>query len=233
MVLGTSKPIHFLKRTIMNLARYLCIAVMLAATVVALHSCASSTMLVEEWHDTAYNAPALNNVLVISFSKDPARRRMWEDAFVTVLAGYNVAATPLYRQYPENMPDSAQVGATVRNGNYQGFVVIRRIPQVKEVHYVPEYVSTEAATRYNPFIKQYETFYKDIVHPGFVDTLKFERRVVDFWVTGDKPHVIWSGTTSTPVPAQPDQLRTEVTTTILSELARYGYIPAKKKDEKK
>jgi hypothetical protein len=217
----------------MKLARYLCIPFMLVAAVITLHSCASSTLLVEEWHDTAYHAPAVGNVLVISFAKDSARRRMWEDAMVTGLADYNVTATQVYREYPENMPDSAQVGAAIRNGNYQGFVIIRRIPQVKEVTYVPEYVSTEATTRYNRFLRQYETYYRDVVHPGYVDTLKYERRVVDLWVAGDKPHVIWSGTTSTSVPAQPDQLRTEVIATILSELAQYGYIPAKKKDEKK
>jgi len=212
----------------MKLLKYLSIAGMLVAAVVALHSCASSTMLVDVWHDTAYNAPAISKVLVISVAKDPIRRRLWEDAFTTELSRYTVAATPLYRQYPESLPDSAQVGAAVRSGGYEGFLVIRRIPQEKEVINVSEYVSTQAETRYNRFLRRYETYYEDVLHPGYIDTMIYERRTVDLWVTGDKPHIVWTGTSRTPVPAPSDELRSNVISAVLSVLAQYALIPGKK-----
>lgn len=212
----------------MKLLKYLCIAIMMVAATVALHGCASSTMLVDQWKDVSYKAPPITKVLVLSMAKDPVRRRMWEDAFSAELSNYNVAATPLYRQYPENLPDSAEIGAEVRSGGYEGFLIVRRIAQEKEVNYVPDYVSTEAETRYNHFLRRYETYYEDVVHPGYIDTLTFERRTVDFWVTGNKPHLIWSGTTSTPVPIPSEVLRGDVVDAALSALSENRLIPGKK-----
>lgn len=53
-------------------------------TIAVILSCSPTTELVNVWKDPALQAP-INHVLVIAMRRDPIRRRLWEDAFVTQL----------------------------------------------------------------------------------------------------------------------------------------------------
>ncbi|HEY6948485.1 MAG TPA: hypothetical protein VI297_06675 [Gemmatimonadales bacterium] len=66
-------------------------AVLCAVTVAA---CASSSRLVDTWVRPDYAGGPMRSMLVLVVRRDPVRRRIWEDAFVSALAEKGVQATP-------------------------------------------------------------------------------------------------------------------------------------------
>src|SRR5882672_7424932 len=50
--------------------------------VLGLGGCAGGAAMTDMWNDATFSARPVQNVFVIALRKDPARRRLWEDAFV-------------------------------------------------------------------------------------------------------------------------------------------------------
>src|SRR5436190_858963 len=66
--------------------------VSLALLALALAGCASSAGLVNMWKDPEYGPAPLHKVYVIVAKKDPAHRRLTEDAFVSALTKRGISA---------------------------------------------------------------------------------------------------------------------------------------------
>lgn len=196
---------------------------LLCCTFVLIAGCASSA-LVDVWRDSAFHAPALNRMLVISVSRNAVQRRIWEDAFSTGLAGHHVAATPSYREFPDAVPDTNQVEQVVRSNNYDGVLVIRRLPAELTTQYQQGYMTKEQDTRYDRRSDRFITYYRDIDHGGYVDSQKVDIRAIDVWATKEEGQMIWSATSKTPEPNSAQTVRPEIVMLVVSELSKQGII---------
>jgi hypothetical protein len=190
--------------------------------------CASSS-LVDVWHDHSFHAAPLGKMLVISVRKDATKRRIWEDAFAGELAKHGVTATASYSLFPDALPDSDQVMAAVQTSGFDGVLVIRRLPTETDTRYVPGYTSTEADVRYSPYYWQrYRTYYREIEHPGYIDSETVAIRAIEVTTTGNGGRLIWSATSRTPDPAAVTDMQEGIVSLVTTELAKRSIIGSTK-----
>lgn len=201
----------------MKTHRALVAGFVLCCSLVLLAGCTSSE-LVDIWSDPSFQPPSLKKMLVISASKSPVRRRIWEDAFSEELAKHAVAASPSYRLFPDALPDTEQVIQCVRSNGFDGVLVVRHLPAVTETQYLQGSVVSEQNIRYDRRNDRFVTYYRDIEYAGYTDSTKIDLRIIDVWATGNNGHMIWSGTSRTPEPNETAEARPEIVKLVMSEL---------------
>ena len=195
---------------------------------VLLAGCASSE-LVDIWSDSSVPLPSLKKILVISVSKNPAKRRIWEDAFCVELAKHSVDATPSYRSFPDEVPDTDQVIQIVRTNGFDGVLITRWLPHEMDTHYVQGEVTKDYSTRYDRRNDDgFITYYRFIQHAGTVDSQQVNIRAIDVWGTADGGRLIWSATSRTPEPNSMSEVRPEIARLVTCELTDRGIIASEK-----
>jgi hypothetical protein len=205
--------------------------VFLKAAVVATFGCLIGLMcgcmpssLIDVWHDPSFKTPSLGKILVIAVRKDPAKRRIWEDAFTRELAKHIVTATPSYRMFPDAPPDTNQIIGTVQTNGFDGILVIRRLPAETNTYYVNGYTSLEPAAYYSRYWQRYWTYYREIDHPGYTDSQKVDIRAIDVTTTGAGGRMIWSATSRTPDPGSVTDAQRGIAGLVIADLAKRGII---------
>ena len=211
----------------MNSRRFICFAALLCCILTLMPGCATS-VLVNKWSDASYHGPAFTKIFVIAVRRDPIKRRVWEDVFVEELAKHSVRATQSYRLFPEAAPDSGQIDDAVSKNGFDGIIITRRLPKTVSSRYVNGYVSKEVKTRYSRRKQEFKTYYFDVEHPGYVDTLKIANRAIDVWTTDSLSRMIWSAVSETPEPATPEAVHLDIVDQVLGELEQKGIIPKAK-----
>jgi hypothetical protein len=180
------------------------------------------------WRDTSYTAGPMKNILVLAVKKNPAHRRIWEDGFIDELAKYGVTATPSYRLFYNDLPDTNDVILAIMANGYDGVLLInRRVTQTTTTH-IPGYTTKKPLYSYDPWQNSYFLHYDREYHDGYTDTTKIVQHEVNLWTTKEKGRMIWSGTTEVLDPSSSKQVNDEILNLIIPELATQGIIPVKK-----
>jgi hypothetical protein len=211
----------------MNLYKKLIITAIFCCSIILLESC-STSILVDEWNDPSFHESPLNKILIIAIRKNPVQRRIWEDAFVSELSKQGVNATSSYKMFPDALPDTDQVIETVQKNDFDGILVTRILQKETETHYVESYVTSESKLRYNPFRNMYSTYYRDVEHPGYVDSSTVDRRAIEVWVIRDKERIIWGATSNTPEGNSLAAVKNDIVDLVIPELLRYDIIKSSK-----
>jgi hypothetical protein len=196
---------------------------LLLCLMMVLESC-STSVLVDEWNDPSFHESPLNKMLIIAIRKNPIQRRIWEDAFVGELSKKGVMSTSSYKLFPAALPDTDQIIETVQKNGFDGILVTRILQKETETHYVESYVTSESKLRYNPFRNSYSTYYRDVEHPGYVDSSTVDRRGIEVWVIRDKERIIWGATSNTPEGNSLEAVKNNIVDLVIPELSRYGII---------
>jgi hypothetical protein len=191
--------------------------------IVLIESC-STSVLVDEWNDPSFHESPLNKILIIAIRKNPIQRRIWEDAFVGELSKKGVMSTSSYKLFPNALPDTDQVIETVQKNGFDGILVTRILQKETETHYVESYVTSESKLRYNPFRNSYSTYYRNVEHPGYVDSSIVDRRGIEVWIIRDKERIIWGATSNTPEGNSLEAVKNNIVDLVIPELLRYGII---------
>ncbi len=203
-----------------------CICVtLLLCCVIALMPCCSTSVLVNQWSDASYQGPALTNILIVAIRKNPVRRRVWEDAFIEDLARHGVNAMQSYRLFPGALPDSGQIVGAVAKSGFDGIIITRRLPKAVNTQYVNGYVTQEIETKYSQRKQRFFTYYRDVEHPGYIDTQKIANRSIDVWTADTNSRMIWSAVSETPEPATEEAVHRDIVNLVTDDLARRGIIP--------
>ena len=203
------------------------IAPVLCCLMILIESC-STSVLVDEWNDPSFHESPLNKILVIAIRKNPVQRRIWEDAFVREFSKKHVQATSSYKLFPDALPDTDQVIETVQKNGFDGILITRILQKETETHYVESYISTESKTRYNPFRNMYSTYYRDVEHPGYVDSSIVYRHAIDVWVIRDKERIIWGATSNTSEQNSVEAVQNDIASLVISELLQNSIIRSEK-----
>jgi len=190
--------------------------------------CASSSNLVDLWHDPSFKAPLLEKILVVAVAKDATKRRIWEDAFTGEFAKYGVTATSSYSLFPGALPDTEKVIAAVQTNGFDGILVVTRLPSETTTQYVEGYTSTEPVVHYNSYSQRLWTFYREIDHPGYTDSQTVGIRSIEVTSTGNRSHLIWSAKSRTPDPGSVVDAQRGIAGLAVSELSRQSIIGSRK-----
>jgi hypothetical protein len=185
--------------------------------------CASSS-LVNKWHDPSFHSQPLSKMLVIAVGKNATMRRIWEDAFAGELVKHGVTATPSYSLFQDSPPDTNQVIAAVQANGFDGMLVIRRLPTETNTHYVQGYTTIEQNVNYISYWQRYGAYYREIEHPGYVDSQTVSIRAIDVTTTGNGGRLIWSATSRTPDPGSVTDVQRGIVSLVIDELAQRSII---------
>lgn len=189
----------------------------------------ASTALVDVWSEASFKT-TVNKMLVISAAKDPVRRRIWEDALCRGLVKHNVAAMASYNLFPDAFPDTLQIVEAVQSNGFDGVMITHRLPTETNPQYVEGYVSREKVERYNRHWDKFLIYYRDVEHPGYIDSQKVYYRAFDIWSTVNDGQLIWSATSRTPDPDQGQRaVRPEIIEMVLAKLSHRGIIGSQRK----
>lgn len=190
---------------------------------VLVESC-STSVLVDVWNDPTYHESPLKKILIIAIRIDPVQRRIWEDAFVGELSKHGVNSTSSYHLFPDVLPDTNQIIQTVQEKGFDGILVTRLLLDETKSHYVKSYVTTEQISRYNIFRKRYDTYYRNIQHPGYVESQIIDRRAIDVWVIRNEERMIWSATSNSPERNTVEDVQNDIAELVIPELTRNAII---------
>ncbi|MGH7582656.1 MAG: hypothetical protein ACREL5_05475 [Gemmatimonadales bacterium] len=196
------------------------------AGLVAVAGC-TSTSLVNLWRDPGYPRQSLRNVLVVAIRHDPTSRRNWEDGFVKSLRDHGIDATPSYRYFPGQAPDTAQLTDAIRSRGYDAVLLTHPLPGATQSHYVPGYATVEPVTYLSPWTGHYYTYWTDVYSPGYVETNRLVRYANELITTRDGGRVIWSATTETINPTSGAQVNREIADAIVPELVKSEVIASR------
>lgn len=202
-------------------------AIVLTICIEILFSSCVSTRLTNLWRDPAYSFGPMKSMIVISINKDNAKRKQWEDAFAFELTKYHVAATPSYRFFPDELPDTSLIVEAVRQYGSDGVLIISKLPtQSMEVTVEPS-VTTSPVMHYDSWHDKYVTRYVEETNPGYVSSAKIVSREINVWLTKGRQQLVWSGTCVTPDPVSSQKVHDETIGLVVEELANVGVISRK------
>lgn len=203
------------------------IAPILFCLIILLESC-SSSVLVDKWNDPTFHESPLNNILIIAVMNDPVQRRLWEDAFAAELSIHGINSTSSYHLFPDALPDTNQVAEIILKNNFEGILVTRPIQSETKTNYVEPTITTEQVARYSNLKKRFITYYKNVEHPGYVESQTIDRRTIDIWVIRDEGRMIWSATSNTPELNTAKAVQKDIANLVIPELVRKAIIKTNK-----
>jgi len=194
------------------------------AALALLGGCAASTELSDMWRDPDFQGPPLRNVVVIAMRRNSVQRRLWEDGFASEFDRYGVRATPSYKLFPEQLPDTSEMMGAIADRGFDGVLITRRAGTGTERHYVPGYVTARPVTYRSPWTGWYHTAWADVYQPGYVETDRLVYNDVELWDLRDEGGMVWAGTTHTVNPSSGQEVNHEISKVILPELDKQGFI---------
>lgn len=203
----------------MELNKKIIMSAVLCCLMFLVESCSSSS-LVDEWNDSSYHGTPLKKIFVIAIRKNPIQRQIWEDAFVSELSKHGTQATSSYHLFPNVLPDTNQIIQAVQEKGFDGILVTRHLPAETESHYVEGYSTTEIASRYNFFRKRYDTYFRDIQNPGYVESQVIYRRAIDVWVIRGDEQMIWSAISNSPDRNTVEDVENDIAELVIPALTR-------------
>jgi hypothetical protein len=164
-----------------------------------LASCSSTTM-VSHWRDPSYTGGKLQKVLVIGVAPNAARRRQFEDSFVSVLGRSKVQALPSYQQFPEASAITQEdVESYARAQNVTQILVARVVDKQTVQEYVPPSVSTYGGGYpgyYGGWYPYYSMSYTTVSSPGYTYDRIFVTVETNVYDVGTAK-MIWNGMSNT------------------------------------
>ena len=174
-----------------------------AVGALALLAGCGSTRLSEHWRDPAWSGPALHNVLVMVVRKEPARRRLWEDAFVAELRKRGITATPSYRTFPDSVPSEDAIDDVMQQTSYDGIILSRRrAPRNSGTTCRPASWGIGGGRRWGGFYGRYRSYYGAVYQPGYVETDRVVTNETSVWDARKDGNMVWSATSRSREPEQ-------------------------------
>jgi len=192
----------------------------LCAVVVA--ACASSSRLVDTWVRPDYSGGPMRSMLVLVVRKDPVRRRIWEDAFVSALAEKGVRATPSYHDFPDRPPREEEVRQEVERSRYDGVLLARALSVEERRTYVrPSAAVYPVGPYWSGFYRGYVTVWRRVYRPGYVESTKVVSFETSVW---SAEGLVWSGRSETRDPISAREFSEELSRLIVPALGKDGLV---------
>jgi hypothetical protein len=191
-----------------------------------LAACASSTKLVNVWHDPAYSGGPMKKIIVLGLGAEGAMSQTFEDIFTAELKRRGVEAVAGHTLLPrDQQPSREAMEQAAKDVGADGFLVARLVKTDKETQYAAGYTpAVPGVGNYNNFYGYYSaaaTYAPPVAYQYEVVTVE-----TNLWdVRTDK--LVWAGTTQTFAPGSVSQEAPGFAKLIVNSLAERKLIPVK------
>ena len=197
-------------------------AALLAAAIVALSGCVTSTEINARWvNPQAGNRLPVKSVMVMGINRDSTARRIYEDAMVAQLNARGIKAVQSYKFLPDDGPAEQQViQAAVAKVGADAVLISRTVSVTNEVQVSPGYVAGPPwGFGWPGFYGYYHSYWSAAyAFPPSVYTV--QKVLVDTRLFDAKEYlVLWSGSSTTVPTGSMQQTIQDFAKTITETLA--------------
>ncbi|MBI1795534.1 MAG: hypothetical protein HYR74_00620 [Candidatus Eisenbacteria bacterium] len=199
-------------------------ALIALTAVAALASSCTNSRLVGVWRDPQFESRPLRSVLVVSQRKDPAERRLWEDAVTARLAQSGVDAVASYTLFPDDAPGKEKLADALHDHNLSAALMMKPLFATNETRWVPGWGSIEPREYYNPWTGRGLVIYDRRWHPGYRVFDRTLREQVTLWAGDDGARMVWAGTVEVDNPSSRDALRRDIADGVVPGLKEAGLL---------
>jgi hypothetical protein len=161
-----------------------------------LSGCAS-TQLTSTWKDPAYQVHP-TKVMVIGMSKQPLKRRIFEEEFVTQLKAHGTDAVASYKVLPDKKQDDQEaIAAKVKELGADAVLITRLVSKKTVQVYVPgtPYFPPPYYGRWGDY---YDYGYRTMYTPGYMAEEQYAVIETNLYDTA-KDSLIWAATSETEI----------------------------------
>lgn len=196
-----------------------------ALVLLALAGGCATLRLGTEWRDQPRAPRAFRAWFVMAAMPDPVKRRQWEDAFARALAARGVSATPSHRLFPDAFPDTAEARVKLREGGFDGLLVIRKgaedeLPPSRSGH---GGASVGVGGSFVPFWGVYVNVFRRLGGEGHAEAERVVRWDVEAWEGGGA--MVWAGRTGMMPPGDAALVSRDLADTVVPRLRAAGLVP--------
>lgn len=193
----------------------------LALSALVLAGCGTSTSVDGTW--TAPNADKLNfrKVLVVAATPDGSLRRSAEDAMKAEVRSAEAVTSYSLIGDTQQLKDADALLAVLRNGGFDGVIVVRLVAERTEITASPEGIYPEPYRMFRGYYSPrfaLSPFYYDSGRITTDRIVQLETNIYE--VAGER--LVWSGVTSTRNPSSVQQLIQEAAAAMRAVLAKAG-----------
>lgn len=178
----------------------------------------SSTTVVDQWRDSDYAGPPLRTLLVIGMSKDPGRRRQFEDAMVSQISTLEGAsALASYKLLPsEDALEKEQIVEAIAGRGIDAVLITRLVSEDKRKRYVQPH--SVGPTGYGYYGHYYRS-YNDVYRPGYLTEDTIVTLETNLYSAATE-ELVWSGTTESFDPESATQIIDELAKLVVERLTK-------------
>ena len=183
----------------------------------------STTELTSVWVNQE-NTRALNNILVVGISETPAKQRLYEDTFVTLLQTKGIDAKAGYTQLQTtDVETTDSILAQLQTVNTEALLVTHALGVDNESIYHPPRMESVPHTYYDSFSGYYRTVYRYVHVPGYTSNHIVVRLETNLYDSATQD-LLWSAQSKSVDPASLEKLISELAKEVTSELKTAGFI---------
>lgn len=190
---------------------------------VLLAGCAPSTHLVNSWKDPTAGSTRFKKVLAVCACKDAGIRRTVEDRLAAAIKGSEPSYSVLS---DEQLADPDRAKAAIRDGGFDGVVIMRLVSVDKSATYVPGQAYVVPAgyrSMYGGWGYGGYGGYGTVYDPGYVredQLVNFDTNI--YSVAEDK--LLWASRSQTDNPSSVNQMIDEIIAETAKEMKRQKVI---------
>jgi hypothetical protein len=194
-----------------------------AIALLTLSGCGAA-QLVNVWRDPSLDGDRVRSALVVSQSKDPVARRLWEDAVRDQMIKHGVETVASYSLFPDAPPAKPDMDRALADRGLDHALILNPLPSTTDTHWVPGWTSEEARAFYDPWVHESVVVYRPIRHRGYLVADRIAREQVTLWSAGDGGRMVWAGTVTVENPGSADALRDDLAKAVVPEMKKAGLI---------
>lgn len=187
-------------------------------------ACGPSASLTNVWTAPAPPASPASSILVISLDRNPATRRLLEDAVASELQARGASAVPSYTLFARAAPDTAEVVHAVETNGYDAVFVSHRLTRRRQADVVPGSVQTVPITRWSPWSGRYFSYWAQVYNPPATVVTERVGTESELWVKDDPAELVWSATAETIDPSSRGDVAKKAAKAIADDLAKKGLV---------
>ena len=164
--------------------------------VLAIAGC-NDAQVTNVWQDRSFRGE-IHSVMVVSQDRDPASRRIWEDALCNQMSKDGVEAYSSYQLFPESSPNRDEMVSALHDHGYDAAIILDPMRGEVQRRWVPGYTTTEPFIYYNPWRNRDVVVYRERYHRGYPVTESYDRQQVTLWTPQGDGQMVWAGTVLVP-----------------------------------
>ena len=190
-------------------------------------SACNSSHLISIWKEPEVRPSSLKSFFVICVNNNNSKRRQWEDAIAHTLNSRGVKASPSYKYFPKDVPDSSDLSSFLGN-KFDAVLMIHKVNEEMRKYRTPGYAAVYPIGGFrNHFYRNYARIYHEVYIPGRIEQEKVYQLETTIYEPREDGRLIWSAVTETADPRSTKDFTDEVLGIIIPKLTSDGILPGR------